>query len=348
MIIKKICRPLACAAAIAIITANAQQVMLFVKSALALCYNNIIPSLFVFMVFSSYLGQSRFTGILSLPLMWYSYLMKIKDKRFSAYILLSFIGGFAVGAGFLEEMKQSGYENNCLKSISPVMINNSFSFCVFAVGIGLLDNYYLGCMLFAALASASLITAFILSFIFKYNIVAQQNSSEQSGKSFVDCVNNSVKSILSICGYVIIFYVICKVLKLYISSEIPINILSALLEVTAGCTEIARNTGKNPFFICIVLSLMPVSTLCQVYHFTHSTDIIRTLMISRVIHTPVSLMIFTMLCNLFPVAAGALSPESMAVKYFYNSFEISAVLFMLILSFTVISDRNRLFTKPEK
>ncbi len=348
MIIKKYCIPALCVLCAIIITINAQNVMLFVKSALMMCYNNIIPSLFVFMVLSSYLGQGRFATVLSMPFLWYGRLLKIKDNRFSAFVLLSLTGGFAVGANFLNQLQQSGYEKNCLYTISPVLINNSFSFCVFAVGIGMLDNYYLGLMLFAALASASLITGFVLSFMHEYNIVSSQKLNTLKSKSFVECVNSSVSNILSICGYVIIFYVLCKVLSLYIQSKSALNILSALLEVTSGCSEIVVNYRKNPYFICIALSIVPVSTLCQVYYFTQNKDIIRSLIASRIIHAPVSLVIFTVLCNLFPVVANAVSPQSISVKYFYNTSEISAVLFMLVLAFTVIYDRNKLFTKSEK
>jgi len=348
MIIKKYCIPPLCSLIAIIITVNAQSVMLFVKNALLMCYNNIIPSLFVFMVLSSYLGQGRFATVLSLPFLWYSRLLKIKDNRFSAFVLLSLTGGFAVGANFLNQLQQTGYEKNCLYTISPVLINNSFSFCVFAVGIGMLDNYYLGLMLFAALAFASLITGFVLSFIYEYNIVLNKNLNSMKSKSFVECVNSSVSNILSICGYVIIFYVLCKVLSLYIHSKSVLNILSALLEVTCGCSEIALNYGKNPYFICVALSIVPVSTLCQVYYFTYNKNIIKSLIASRIIHTPVSLIIFNVLCNLFPVASSAVNQQAVTVKYFYNTSEISAVLFMLVLAFTIIYDRNKLFTKSEK
>ena len=253
-----------------------------------------------------------------------------------------------MGANFLKELQKGGYESNCIRAISPVMINNSFSFCVFAVGIGMLDNYYLGLMLFSSLTLASLITGFILSFVHEYNIVLSSEFNNKTAKSFVDCVNSSVSSILSICGYVIIFYVLCKVISLYIQSKTALSRLSAAVEVTCGCSEITLNYGKNPFLVCMALSIIPVSTLCQVYHFTQSKEIIKSLVFSRLIHTPVSLLIFTVLCNLFPVAASALNPQSVAVKYFYNTSEISTVLFMLVLSFTIIYDRNKIFTKVEK
>lgn len=345
MIIKKYCIPLLCTTLAAAVTVNAQQVMLFVKTALEMCYNNVIPSLFVFMVLSSYLGQGLAGYLLSFPMLWYAKLMKINDRKFSASILLAFAGGFAVGAKILKELQDAGYSKNCLRVISPVLINNSFSFCVFAVGTGMLENYYLGIMLCVSLFSASLVTGFILSFLYHYNIVSFKHFETKSKKTFAECVNSSVTSVLSICGFVIFFYVVCNVISLYTTSKNLMNLIYPLLEVTCGCREIALNSGKNAFFICIALSLIPVSTLCQVFHFTHNADITRTLIFSRIIHTPVSLMIFSILCNLFPVASAMLNPQNITVRYFYNTSEISTVLFMLTLSFMLITDKNNLFTK---
>ena len=348
MIIKKYCTAAVCATAAIIITVNAQEMMLYVKSALELCYSNVIPSLFVFMVLSSYLGQAGFSQILSIPFTWYSRIMKIQDRKFACAVLLSLTGGFVGGAGFLKEFSESGYDRNCLKTISPVLINNSFSFCFFAVGIGMLGNMYTGIMLFISLTAASLITGFMLSFYHQYNIVTVNNLDKTKSKSFVDCVNSSVKNILSICGFVVIFYVLCKVLSLYTSSNMLKNTLYSLMEVTCRCSNIALNSGKNSFFICAALSFYPLSTLCQVFYFTDDLKILKALVFSRFIHTPVSLVIFTVLCNLFPVSTMVLSPENVAVKYFYNTSEISVTLFMIILSFLMISDRKKLFTKTVK
>ena len=328
-----------------IISINAQAIMQFVREGLIICYKSIIPSLYVFMVLANYISQGNIM-FFSLPLWWYSYLMKIKDKRYSAYLLLSLIGGFAVGANFIKKLEQSGYEQNALDVISVSMINNSFSFCLFAVGIGYLGNPRLGIMLFTALTCASLITAFVLSFFIEYNIVSSCIHTENSQKNFVFAVNSAVQSILSICGFVIIFYCVCEVISLYVYEYEILSIVSSIImEVTSGCIKIINIYGKNIYLLCICLSFLPVSTLCQVYYFTKNKGIISTLVISRLIHTPLSLLILSLLINIFPVAAAAGSMISLKIKAFQNSAEISSTMFLLTILFLTITDHSRLFTK---
>lgn len=345
MLVKKICKPFIAFVTLFILMSNARQVMLFVKSALLICYNNIIPSLYVFMILSAYISQADFLPFLSLPMSMFSSLMKIKDKKYSAYLILSLIGGFVIGAQFLKKLEEQGYEQNCLMAISPSLINNSLSFCVFAVGIGFLENYYLGIMLFASLTAASLITSFILSFLYTYSAVIPSSKEEVFSVSFVECVNNAVKSILSICGFVIIFYCVCEVILLYIPSDTVKTVISVFTEITVGCAKIFEIMGKNAYAACFALSIMPLSTICQVYYFTGNKNIVIVLILSRAIHTPVSVIIFSLLINIFPVAATVINPRTVAVRNFSNTMEISATMFLITLCFILIFDGSKLFTK---
>ena len=212
----------------------------------------------------------------------------------------------------------------------------------------MLDNVYTGYLLYISLITSSLITSFFLSFIHKYNIVSKATNSLYKPKSLVECINQAVNSIISICGFVIIFFVICKATNLYISSKMFKNLLFIFSEVTIGCTEIALTTGENQLFICIALSIFPVCTLCQVYNFTHDKNIIYALISSRIVHTPIAMALFNLLCNIFPVVSSTATTSNVVVRYFYNCSEISSVLFLLVLAFAFSFDKNKLFTKTEK
>ena len=246
------------------ILCNPYTVMLSVRNSLIMCYSSVIPSLYVFMVFSLYISQGDYTDVLSLPLRFFGRLMKTEDNNYSACLLLSLIGGFAVGASMINKLHEYGYSENSLKAIAPSMINNSLSFCVMAVGAGMLGNYQLGLMLFISLTAASLITSFIFSFLFRYDTITKSSSYQPHLLTFVECVNSSVKNILSICGFVILFNCICEVVSLYTDSILMELLLFCFTEVTAGCSKILYFTGKNPFLLCAALSIFPVCTICQV------------------------------------------------------------------------------------
>ena len=189
----------------ALIFVNPFAVINAVKGALFVCYESIIPSLYPIMVFSNYFSSDCFIRFFSFPWRWYARLMKIEDNRYPGFLTVSIFGGFAVGATLISKLKQSGFEQNAVDCISVSMINNSFSFCVFAVGANYIGNPLVGFQIYSALICASLITAFVLSFVKQYNIVSYKDYSFKSRISFVGATKNAIDSILNICGFVIIF-----------------------------------------------------------------------------------------------------------------------------------------------
>lgn len=345
MLIKNTAKNICAAVVFRRLVINSQEVVLGVKSALSACYNNVIPSLFIFIVFATYISQENYLFLLSLPLRFYANLMKCNDKKYSAYLLISLIGGFAVGARFLDRMKKGGCEENFLKVCSVSMINNSFAFCVFGVGIGMLKNVYLGLMMFLSLTFSSLICRFLLSFVLKYRDIDYINTS-RGNISFTDSVSRAVSATLNICGYVIIFLTICNVLSLYIQNQAAISLFSALFEVTTSCLTLCSQGNPNIYAVCRRLSIMPLSTLCQVYSFTGDKEIIKTLIYSRIIHTPVSLCILSVITHIFPVASLTSVTGRASVKIFRAGADISCVMFLAGLLFIALFDKNKLFTKP--
>ena len=326
------------------ILSKPQAVMQYVKSALSLCYNNVIPSLFLFMVVSNYISASCFIPVLSKPFRWFARLMRVEDKHYPAYILLSFVGGFAVAAGLLKKMADLGYNRRATQLLSVSMVGNSFAFCAFAVGVGYLGNFNLGVMIFISTAAAGLITAFVMSFFMEYEetrplAVAQQNPS------LVESIGEAAKSMLSVCGFVVVFYCMCEVMLLYINNSVFKAILCAMTEVTSGALKVSQLTGANSTAVCLCISFLPACTLAQTAYFSHDPQIVKLLFFSRFLHIPISVLVFSVLKNLFPVAAAVNAAGSVVVKGYQNSIEISATLFVISVIFLCIFDSNKLFTK---
>ena len=316
-----------------------------VKSGLFICYENVIPSLFVFMVIANYAAQDTTLKILSFPLRWYSKLMKVEDHNYSGYLLLSLIGGFAVGAKFINRLENNNYNEKAVCILGTAIINNSLGFCVFTLGAGMLKNYVVGLFLYLACTVSSLITAFVLSFFYEYNIVSPSIKSYNSKTNITDSINNAVSSILSICGFVVVFNTICEAISLYnFENKTVSSLICVFVELTSGCIKIINNFSNKPYLLCFALSIMPVSTLCQVFYFTQNKLLISFLLKSRLIHTPVSLIIFSMLLNLFPTFVTVASFDESVLKSFSYNAELSFTLFMISLIFLKIFDQNKLFT----
>ena len=186
-----------------------------VKNGMLICYNSIIPSLYVFTIFANYRSQSGIMEVISIPFRWYGRLLKIEDNYFAGCLAVSLLGGFSIGANYLNILKSRGYSDNTLNTLSISLINNSFSYCVFAVGVTSLGNIILGIIIYLSLILSSLITAFLFSFFYEYNIVFQSDNSEKNDISLVSSIKNAVETILVICGFVIFFNFVCEVILLY-------------------------------------------------------------------------------------------------------------------------------------
>ena len=333
---------------IAFVLLNPQLLIDSVKNGMLICYNSVIPSLYIFMIVANYRSQPEIMNILSFPLRWYGRLLKINDKYFSGCLAVSLLGGFAVGAKYINTMKNRGYSDNALKVVSVSLINNSFSYCVFVAGLATFGSIVPGLMLYFSLISASLISAFVLSFIYQYNIVSYVKNTEKSNITIVSSITSAVDTMLIICGFVLFFNCICEALSLYTYHNKILNtIISIFIEVTCGTLNLLSFSGNNIYYLCFSLSVLPICTLCQVYHFTHNSRIIKTLLLSRLIHTPVSCMILSLLINLFPTSIDVNANISPIFFPFSKNMELSSVMFLITTFFIIATDKNKLFTNVE-
>ncbi len=344
MIIKNTVKNLMAILVLYIMLTNSQMIVSSVKNGMLICYNSIIPSLFLFIALANYISQDSFISFLSIPLRPYSRLLKCENKSYPAYLLLSLFGGLAVCATLIDKMQQAKIDKQFINVASVSMICNSMAFCVFGIGLSMLNNTSLGIMLYISQCLANLITAFIISFFYKYSTILYETASDNIIK-FTDSVNYAVNATLSICGYVILFYSVCEVVMLYTKNQLFTTIISIIFEVTAGCINSIKLSANSIYFVCAALSVVPVSSLCQIYSFTENPQIIKTLILSRFIHTPLSLCILSVLLHLFPVAAMTNRSEIISVKAYQAGSDISFVMFSLSFIFIILIDKNKLFTK---
>ena len=73
--------------------------------------------------------------------------------------------------------------------------------------------------------------------------------------------------------------------------------------------------------------------------------VIKNLILSRFIHTPVSLTIFSLLLHVFPNYSAASATDIISVRKYRVNAEASLILFLIAVLFIIIFDKNKLFTK---
>ena len=151
-------------------------------------------------------------------------------------------------------------------------------------------------------------------------------------------------SSLSVCGCVVFFRlagaVLCRVLPL------PAAVVSAVLEISAGCADLAALGGQAALYGCCgVLSLLGVSVWAQIQLFAGAAFCPRVLFVSRCLHF-VLLQIAVRLCvQALPGAAAVCSTLSARVVPLWRMPTDAAVWGVIFLAAALYKLRQSLYNE---
>ncbi|MBR2028883.1 MAG: hypothetical protein IKA10_07870 [Oscillospiraceae bacterium] len=316
-----------------------------------MCYNTVIPALFIFMVLTIFLSDrdiGRFIGIPFLPLFR---LLKIRSLKMVSYCVLSILGGFATGGYFLNKAKEENIcEDNAIGIMSILAGNNSPAFVITAVGTNMLGHFQSGIMLYFSILISSFITAFIFSFLYPYSVIENTAADRIEHIDFVYSLNRAVTCMINICGAVIFSYSVCKVISLYTENIVISSLFSAFFEVTTACKIITENIGNNLYFLCFALSICPLSTCLQLKGCGKSTPVsLNILLISKLVHIPLSMLILRTAVNLFPQSFAVYASGDINVNMYWNTPQLSCCFLILSICFVIFFDKKiGVFTKSFK
>lgn len=237
------------------------------KSGLLLCAKVIIPSLFPYMVLSELLLFSK------IDILFDKYAGGLFQKAFhlprcavSAFFL-GLLCGFPVGTKIAYSLyKKDKITHEELVHILLFCNIQSSAFIINTVGISLLGSKKAGLLLYISQILSLIITGLISN---KFSAgrnaikIANHTNTEQKkqglGISFTSSVKSSVLGILSICGFVLFFYVLCGIItnfchKLAAPSIISVTLCS-MLEMSCGCVEAAKSLSTSAAFLACSMIL---------------------------------------------------------------------------------------------
>lgn len=239
---------------------------------LAFCANILIPSLFPFMVLSSFVVKSGLASRLSVVLGPVTKALFRLPGCTGATILIGMVGGYPCGARGIKALIERG-------EITPRQGERMLSFSVGAgpafvisvVGAGLLGSGTAGVILFASQAAASILIGILSGWLSRDDIAAVPSRSKEEppveiSNALVDSTADSTTGMLGMCAFVVLFSAVLTMIKdsglsnlitqglmmLGVSQSAANSLLSILLEVTGGCTEAAKN-GASPALISFAL-----------------------------------------------------------------------------------------------
>lgn len=315
-----------------------------IKDGLTLSGNNLIPSLFPFMVLSSYIVNSSVSDIIA------KFLNKpaIKIFKTNGYalcaVLLGFLGGYPIGARAVADFyKQEKISKEQSLSLFLWCVNPGPAFVIISIGTFMYNRMKLGIILYASIVTASLVTGFAVSFFIKeaYTppVTIRENKSENI---FVNSVKSASQAMLSICSWVLVFSAVGAVVTEYFPLSLG-TAFKSLSEVTTGCLTVAELKLPLPLTGGI-LGFGGFAILFQITDYLYQCSVKpQFFLCTRILNGALSTFICSLLLKIFPQSIAVFSYITIKGVDFplYHSISSAILLILMFILFILEVDNKK-------
>lgn len=294
--------------------ASAQGVLAGLKS----CAFQVVPVLFPFFVVTGLILASPLAdwlGLVLYPITRFG--LGIRQRRASTVLLLCWLGGFAVAASAISQLyRQGGIERRQAMLLLVCGVGSGPAFVVNTVGLLMLGSAPLGVCLLAAMLTANVCTALVFRLFLALRPqagglpISGTDNVPVTGQhvGLVDAIQNAVRSMLTVCGFVVFFRFLGETATQALSlNRAGSFVLSAGLEVTSGCAAGAALPGHAALACCAALSVQSLSVFLQVRALLCRELPLWPLVAARPIHLGFSLLFFQALIRRLPGVTEAVS-----------------------------------------
>lgn len=238
------------------------------KSALTLCAETVIPSLFPFFVLSSFAVNTGFlnaVGNLISPVA--STLFSVSGSGAAAFVT-GLLCGSPTGAKTVAELYQKGMiEKEEAERLLGFCNNAGPVFIAGAVG-NMIGDVRLGKTLLIIHIIASVLVGVILSVGRRKHRKTKKTTvlTVGFGEALTEAVRGSVRVMLNVCGYVVLFSVIITFLRLFFLKMAiapwVANFVGGVLEMTVGAKEICASGAEVPIKLVLLSGILGFGGLC--------------------------------------------------------------------------------------
>lgn len=303
------------------------------QTGLSFCAQVLIPSLFPFMVLSSFVVKSGLSSFLSKPLKPITQHLFHLPGCTGATIVMALVGGYPAGARGIKALIEQG-------DITPKQGERMLTFCVGAgpafvisvVGTGLLGSSWAGVVLFASQIFASLFIGILTGLLSRDHQPSRTSPSQTSSIRFADALvestSDSTGGMLNMCAFVILFSTLLTLLQdsgfsqivsqallfVGVPSSAANSVVSILLEVTNGCSLAAHN-GVSPAFLSFALGWAGICVHFQIFTSLSGISFSRAkFMAFRLLHGGIAALFSGLLLHISPKTSEVFSTVSQPVQ----------------------------------
>lgn len=215
-----------------------------------LCLKILIPTLFPFMVLSSFIIKSGLSAAFGIP---FEKVMKVLfglNKNFASVMILGMVGGYPVAAKGISALYENGEASldEC-KNAALYMVCAGPGFVVNYVGFSLYSDKKLGVLLLTAQICSVIICGIINKTTRKEKLITNTkciksiNNTKSLCRSMVESVYEGSKGIFAICSFVVLFSGVTEIFSALTDNIIIKNIIILLCEVSTAVNVLSENAG---------------------------------------------------------------------------------------------------------
>lgn len=349
------------AAIICLIVSGAKQSITFAREAIDICFEMIIPTLFPFFICSGLLIYSGFCEVLSrLFRFCMKPLFNVSPAGSSAFIL-GIVSGYPLGAITAGELYSNNYLSKTEAERLLAFCNNSGPLFILAsVGIAVYADMKVGIMLYISHILAALTVGVLFRFYKKSDFTAPptvMTSPKRSiGEIFSIALQNAISSMLTVCGAVLFFSVISRlILNLVSLSPAADAIAAGLTEFVTGTIKISvlnASLAKKLILTSFIVGFAGLSVHAQVMAVTAKYGLsLKPYIIGKFLHGLLAALYTFIYLSFNPITETVFEPSMSKAFAASSAYELSfaaaatagCIIFALLL---YIKERKSFRTGP--
>lgn len=316
-----------------------------ISDGIDICLGTLIPSLYPFMVLSSFLVNSTILGGISKVFERLTMKLFALPGICAGTIIMSVIGGFPVGGKMIQNLYEGGeISRSQAQRMLLFCINPGPAFVISTVGLYMLGSKYVGGILFLT----QIISVFIMAILSRFfcnedNYYLQKSVSDalcSPSLAIVNSVTQASISTLSVCAWVLLFSCIMQLIDILPLCEEIKFFSCCILEVTNACLY-SCGTLSLPI-VAGIIAFGGICVHCQIMSAIIKTTLkLKFFYTARVLHTGIAIVVCQALLYIFPISQqtvtlGVKPSETASISVPVSIFMLfSCILFLLGDSFKI-------------
>ncbi len=310
-----------------------------------ICLETIIPSMFAFMVLTTYIQNTGLYTVIFRPVLWIMRRIIKADDRIISVFLLSFLGGYPIGVKLLRDMIAQNKNSSAI--IISYSVSSMFCYCIspsFAVimiGSGIFGSPETGMIIYISDILACILIAAIGSRM--YDLKAEYDITV-SGGTLLDSVNSASRSLFTVCTVIVAFNIFLSGIRVFLN-----DLGVALSPMIFGIFEISNLLNiKAPEismipFIAAISSFGGICVLFQCAALIHGAFPLKKFLLARI---PCSVLSGIISYIIIQFADISVSVSSISEKYVFEfSGNKLLVVILTAMCIIILYKSNKLFRK---